>query len=150
MRDGGNREAREKMLLGAMLAGQAFANAPVAAVHALAYPVGARFHVPHGLSNSLVLPEVIKFNAPAAQDPGEGLIGDTVFLDRNGNGAFDAGEGLEGVTVRLYSASGSLLCASPSVCPISCAATVSRSTLRVSLSTQRSSSSKCRNTWFSS
>lgn len=67
-RNGGNREARHHMLLGSMLAGMAFANAPVAAVHALAYPVGARFHVPHGLSNSLVLPEVIKFNALVAQD----------------------------------------------------------------------------------
>jgi alcohol dehydrogenase class IV len=55
-------EAREAMLLGANLAGMAFANAPVAAVHALAYPVGARFHVPHGLSNSLVLPAVMRFN----------------------------------------------------------------------------------------
>ena len=43
------------MLLGSMLAGMAFANAPVAAVHALAYPIGAIFHVPHGLSNALVL-----------------------------------------------------------------------------------------------
>lgn len=67
-RNGANREARQNMLLGAMLAGMSFANAPVAAVHALAYPVGARFHVPHGLSNSLVLPEVLRFNAPAAQD----------------------------------------------------------------------------------
>ena len=58
--------AREDMLLGACLAGMAFANAPVAAVHALAYPVGARFHVPHGLSNSLVLAPVIRFNLPAA------------------------------------------------------------------------------------
>lgn len=58
-----NREARGAMLLGAMLAGQAFANAPVAAVHALAYPIGARFHVSHGLSNSLVLPHVLRFNA---------------------------------------------------------------------------------------
>jgi alcohol dehydrogenase class IV len=66
-RNGDNREARHNMLLGSMLAGMAFANAPVAAVHALAYPVGARFHVPHGLSNSLVLPQVIRFNAPAAE-----------------------------------------------------------------------------------
>jgi alcohol dehydrogenase len=51
------------MLLGAMLAGQAFANSPVAAVHALAYPIGGIFHVPHGLSNSLVLPHVLRFNA---------------------------------------------------------------------------------------
>ncbi|WP_336485563.1 iron-containing alcohol dehydrogenase [Methylobacterium nigriterrae] len=65
-RDGRDRAAREGMLLGAMLAGTAFANAPVAAVHALAYPVGARFHVPHGLSNAMVLAPVIRFNAPAA------------------------------------------------------------------------------------
>jgi alcohol dehydrogenase class IV len=49
-----------------MLAGMAFANAPVAAVHALAYPIGARFHVAHGLSNALVLPHVLRFNTPAA------------------------------------------------------------------------------------
>ncbi len=66
--NGQNREARQAMLLGALLAGQAFANAPVAAVHALAYPLGGHFHIPHGLSNSLVLPSVIAFNAPAAQD----------------------------------------------------------------------------------
>ena len=54
--------ARENMLLGACLAGIAFTNAPVSGVHALAYPIGARFHVPHGLSNSLVLEPVMKFN----------------------------------------------------------------------------------------
>ena len=64
--DGENLDARQAMLLGAMLAGQAFANAPVAAVHALAYPIGGIFHVPHGLSNSLVLPAVLRFNAPSA------------------------------------------------------------------------------------
>jgi alcohol dehydrogenase class IV len=64
--DGHNRQARENMLLGAMLAGQAFANAPVAAVHALAYPLGGHYHIPHGLSNSLVLPSVMEFNAPKA------------------------------------------------------------------------------------
>jgi len=56
-------EAREDMLIGAMLAGQAFSNAPVGAVHGLAYPLGGFFHVPHGLSNSLVMVEVMKFNA---------------------------------------------------------------------------------------
>jgi alcohol dehydrogenase len=65
-RDGHDRAAREAMLLGATLAGQAFANAPVAAVHALAYPIGGIYHVPHGLSNALVLPHVLKFNAQAA------------------------------------------------------------------------------------
>jgi len=58
--------ARENMLLGACLAGMAFANAPVAGVHALAYPIGARFHVPHGLSNSLVLESVLRFNLEVA------------------------------------------------------------------------------------
>ena len=66
--NGSNREARQAMLLGALLAGQAFANAPVAAVHALAYPLGGHFHIPHGLSNALVLPAVIAFNAPAAEN----------------------------------------------------------------------------------
>ena len=65
---GRNREARENMLLGACLAGQAFANAPVAAVHALAYPLGGHYHIPHGLSNSLVLPSVLEFNASHASD----------------------------------------------------------------------------------
>lgn len=62
--NGGNVDARVNMLLGSMFAGQAFANSPVAAVHALAYPVGSLFHVPHGLSNALVLAEVMRFNAP--------------------------------------------------------------------------------------
>jgi len=65
-RNGSDRSAREAMLLGATLAGQAFANAPVAAVHALAYPIGGLFHVAHGLSNALVLPHVLHFNLSAA------------------------------------------------------------------------------------
>lgn len=59
---GDNLEARQAMLLGAFFAGQSFANSPVAAVHALAYPLGGHFHIPHGLSNSLVLPHVMRFN----------------------------------------------------------------------------------------
>jgi alcohol dehydrogenase class IV len=67
-----NLAAREAMLLGSMFAGQAFANAPVAAVHALAYPLGGHYHIPHGLSNSLMLPAVLAFNAPAVErDYGE-------------------------------------------------------------------------------
>jgi alcohol dehydrogenase class IV len=58
-----NLQARGKMLLGSMLAGMAFANSPVAAVHALAYPLGGSFHITHGLSNALVLPAVLRFNA---------------------------------------------------------------------------------------
>lgn len=59
-------DARGAMLLGAHLAGVAFSNAPVAGVHALAYPLGGRFHVPHGLSNALMLPHVLGHNMPAA------------------------------------------------------------------------------------
>lgn len=54
--------ARSAMLLGAHLAGVAFANAPVAGVHALAYPICGRFHVPRGLSNALMLPHVMGFD----------------------------------------------------------------------------------------
>ena len=83
--EGGNREARANMLLGAMLAGQAFANAPVAAVHALAYPLGGHYHIPHGLSNSLVLPSVLEFNAPEAghlySELAEIVIGEPVAGD---------------------------------------------------------------------
>lgn len=68
VRDGSNAKARGDMLLGSMLAGQAFANSPVAAVHALAYPLGGHFHIPHGLSNALVLPHVLRFNAVTAHE----------------------------------------------------------------------------------
>ena len=61
-------DAREAMLRGAHLAGIAFANAPVAGVHALAYPLGGHFHVPHGLSNALMLTHVLGHNMPAAMD----------------------------------------------------------------------------------
>ncbi|MNJ47982.1 1,3-propanediol dehydrogenase [compost metagenome] len=63
----GDLQARSDMLLGSMLAGMAFANAPVAAVHALAYPLGGHFHVPHGLSNALVLVPVLNFNRSVAE-----------------------------------------------------------------------------------
>ncbi|KXZ69734.1 iron-containing alcohol dehydrogenase [Acinetobacter venetianus] len=67
LKDGSDLEARQNMLMGSMLAGQAFANAPVGAVHALAYPLGGHFHLSHGHTNALVLVEVLKFNAPKAK-----------------------------------------------------------------------------------
>ena len=63
-----NFAARETMLLGSHLAGVAFANAPVAGVHALAYPLGGRYHLPHGLTNALMLGPVLAFNMEAALD----------------------------------------------------------------------------------
>jgi alcohol dehydrogenase len=64
--DGNNLQHRGRTMLGAMLAGQAFANAPVGAVHALAYPLGGIYHIPHGLSNALMLPHVLRFNLDSA------------------------------------------------------------------------------------
>lgn len=65
--NGKDRDARSAMLAGSMMAGMAFANAPVGAVHALAYPLGGHFHVPHGLSNALVLAPVLAYNLPEAE-----------------------------------------------------------------------------------
>jgi alcohol dehydrogenase class IV len=59
---GDNIEARTAMMEGALLAGVGFANAGVTAVHAFAYPIGAEFHIPHGIANTLMLPHVIRFN----------------------------------------------------------------------------------------
>ncbi len=64
--DGKDAAVREAMLLGSLFAGMAFANAPVAAVHALAYPLGGHYGLPHGLSNSLVFVAVLKFNLTVA------------------------------------------------------------------------------------
>jgi alcohol dehydrogenase class IV len=62
----GNRPAREAMMLGATTAGMAFSNASVCLVHGMSRPIGAFFHVPHGLSNAMLLPEITAFSAPAA------------------------------------------------------------------------------------
>ena len=63
-----NLEARSAMLLGAHLAGLAFSNAPVAGVHALAYPLGGLHHLPHGLTNALMLRHVLGHNLEAARE----------------------------------------------------------------------------------
>jgi alcohol dehydrogenase class IV len=66
--DGSNEKAREKMMLGATLAGIAFSNSSVALVHGMSRPIGAFFHVPHGLSNAMLLPSVTEFSIPLAAD----------------------------------------------------------------------------------
>jgi len=63
-----NRPAREAMMLGSTLAGIAFSNASVALVHGMSRPIGAAFHVPHGLSNAMLLPTVTEFSIPAAAE----------------------------------------------------------------------------------
>lgn len=60
--EGGNLKARANMLEGSLLAGMAFANAGVTAVHAFAYPIGAEFHIPHGIANTIMLLPVMQFN----------------------------------------------------------------------------------------
>jgi alcohol dehydrogenase class IV len=60
--NGSNLPARSAMMEGSLLAGMAFANAGVTAVHAFAYPIGAEFHIPHGVANTLMLPHVMRFN----------------------------------------------------------------------------------------
>ena len=59
-----NRAARESMMLAATQAGIAFSNSSVALVHGMSRPIGARFHVPHGLSNAMLLPVVTTFSLP--------------------------------------------------------------------------------------
>ncbi|WAU75310.1 iron-containing alcohol dehydrogenase [Acinetobacter sp. TR3] len=86
LKNGADLEARQNMLVGSMLAGQAFANAPVAAVHALAYPLGGHFHLSHGHTNALVLVEVLKFNAPKAKQQYAEL---TQLLDPRSTGCTD-------------------------------------------------------------
>jgi alcohol dehydrogenase class IV len=61
-----DKKAREAMMLGATQAGMAFSNASVCLVHGMSRPIGAFFHVPHGLSNAMLLPEITAFSAEAA------------------------------------------------------------------------------------
>ena len=81
--NGSDLAARARMLEGSLLAGMAFANAGVTAVHAFAYPIGAEFHIPHGVANSIMLTPVMEFNilgnlgkfAQIAQALGENVKG---------------------------------------------------------------------------
>ncbi|MFZ5866059.1 MAG: iron-containing alcohol dehydrogenase [Thermodesulfobacteriota bacterium] len=85
--NGSNLDARTAMLEGSLLAGMAFANAGVTAVHAFAYPIGAEFHIPHGLANSIMLTAVMEFN----------LLGN---LEKFADIADIMGEDTEGMSLR--------------------------------------------------
>jgi alcohol dehydrogenase class IV len=65
-REGGNREAREAMALAACQGGMAFTNSSVCLVHGMSRPIGAVFHLPHGLSNAVLLPAITRFSIPGA------------------------------------------------------------------------------------
>jgi alcohol dehydrogenase class IV len=95
-----NRGAREAMMLGATTAGMAFSNASVALVHGMSRPIGAFFHVPHGLSNAMLLPEITAFSAPAALDR---------YADcARAMGVAEEGEGSQAAVARLLDALRSL------------------------------------------
>lgn len=66
--DGKNLQAREDMLLGACFGGISIATSSTTAVHALSYPLGGKYHIPHGLSNAILLPDVMKFNLDVCED----------------------------------------------------------------------------------
>lgn len=66
--DGGNLAAREDMLLGACFGGISIATSSTTAVHALSYPLGGKYHIPHGLSNAILLPDVMKFNLDVCEE----------------------------------------------------------------------------------
>ena len=98
--DPDDRAAREALMLGATQAGIAFTNASVALVHGMSRPIGAHFHVPHGLSNAMLLPTVTAWSAPAA-------------LPRYAEcaramGVADAHEGDQGAVARLLEELGAL------------------------------------------
>jgi len=63
----GDKKAKESMMLGATLAGMAFSNASVALVHGMSRPLGVHFHVPHGMSNAMLLPAITKYSLPGAE-----------------------------------------------------------------------------------
>ncbi|WP_422419510.1 iron-containing alcohol dehydrogenase [Pseudomonas sp. GZD-222] len=85
--DGSDVAARSAMLQGSLMAGMAFVNASVAAIHGLAYPLGARFHIPHGHANALVMAPMLRFNLPAAQqhyaELAAHLLPEAVFADES-------------------------------------------------------------------
>src|SRR5580704_11492227 len=94
--DPANRAAREAMMLGATTAGMAFSNASVALVHGMSRPIGAFFHVPHGLSNAMLLPEITAFSVPAALDR---------YADcARAMGVAEEGEGSQAAVARLLDA----------------------------------------------
>ena len=64
------------MMLAATQAGVAFSNSSVALVHGMSRPIGARFHVPHGMSNAMLLPAVTEFSVPAAVERYDGALGE--------------------------------------------------------------------------
>ena len=95
-RDGGNSVAREKVALGSLYGGLGLGPVNTAAVHALSYPIGGEFHIPHGLSNAILLPYVMKFNMTAA--PGKyAKVALALGVEEQANDVSTAEKGVEKV-----------------------------------------------------
>ena len=88
-----NRAAREAMMLGALQAGMAFSNASVALVHGMSRPIGAHFHVAHGLSNAMLLPAVTAWSVPGAE-PRYAACARAMGIAASGDAEIDAAHAL--------------------------------------------------------
>lgn len=99
-----NKEAREAMMLGATQAGLAFSNASVALVHGMSRPIGAHFHVPHGLSNAMLLPTITRFSiesAPVRYAEAARRIGFAAATDDDATACTRLAEGLDQLNADL-------------------------------------------------
>jgi alcohol dehydrogenase class IV len=94
VRDGSNTETRANLALGSFYGGMCLGPVNTAAVHALAYPLGGKFHIAHGVSNALLLPHVLRFNLPAAPER-YAEVAVALGISRNGSNESTAGRGLE-------------------------------------------------------
>lgn len=93
VRNGHDSEAREHLALGSLYGGLCLGPVNTAAVHALAYPLGGRFHLPHGIANSVLLPHVLRFNLPASPDR-YAAVAVALGVQRNGSPESTAAKGL--------------------------------------------------------
>lgn len=92
--NGGDVEARAALSLGSLYGGLCLGPVNTAAVHALAYPLGGRFRIAHGVSNALLLPHVLRFNCSAAPER-YAAVAAALGVERNGSPATTAGHGVE-------------------------------------------------------
>lgn len=97
VRDGRDTEARANLALGSFYGGLCLGPVNTAAVHALSYPLGGRFHIAHGVSNALLLPHVLRFNLPAAPER-YAEVAVALSVVRNGSNESTAEHGLEFLT----------------------------------------------------
>ena len=96
VRNGRDAEARANLALGSLLGGLCLGPVNTAAVHALAYPIGGRFHIAHGVSNAVLLPHVLRFNLPSAPDRYADVAA-AMGVERNGSATTAAERGLTSI-----------------------------------------------------